>query len=299
MSRAPGSPFQRLDRFMALDGGPDAPWVLFGLPMDFTASFQPGSRFAPPRIREASYALETYSPRLDRDLGGCPVEDVGDLELPIGNVATSLAQIGAAADGLMGAGRRFIALGGEHLVTLPLVEAVYRRYPDLVVVHWDAHADLRDHYLGERLSHAAVIRRVSEVVGPGRVYQFGIRSATAEEMVYARAHTHLHPEAVLEPLRRTLAQLRGRPVYFTLDVDVIDPAFMPGTGTPEPGGITAQEALEAVRLLDALEVVGADIVETMPLQDVSQRSAILAAKLVRELVLVTAGRPRGGDADAG
>jgi agmatinase len=292
-------PFARLDRFMALSGGPDALWTLFGIPMDFTASFQPGSRFAPPRIREASYGLETYSPPLDRDLVGCDVEDLGDLELPIGNVKASLDHIEEAASALVERGRRFIALGGEHLVTLPLIRAVHRRYPDLLVVHWDAHADLREDYLGEPLSHAAVIRRVSEVVGSGRVYQFGIRSATQDEMVYARAHTRLHPEAVLEPLREVLDELRGRPVYFTLDVDVIDPAFMPGTGTPEPGGITAREALDAVRALEGLDLVGADIVETMPLQDISQRSALLAAKLVRELVLVTAGRPEGGEGDGG
>jgi agmatinase len=285
--------FQRYDRFMAFDGGDDAPWVLFGIPMDYTASFQPGSRFGPPRIREASYGLETYSPLLDRDLTDCRLGDLGDLELPIGNVVESLAAIEAAADHLLARGQRWIALGGEHLVTLPLIRAAHRRWPELVVVHWDAHADLRDDYLGERLSHAAVLRRVTEVVGAGRVYQFGIRSATRDEMDYARTHTHLFPGAVLEPLRRARADWAGRPLYLTLDVDVIDPAFMPGTGTPEPGGITAQEALAALSELGGLNIVGADIVETMPMADTSQRSALLAAKLVRELALVVTDPRRG------
>jgi agmatinase len=284
--------FWRLDRFMAFDGGEQAPWVLFGIPMDFTASFQPGSRFAPPRIREASYGIETYSPLLDRDLVDVEIGDLGDLELPIGNVKTSLEHIETAARTILDRGQRWIALGGDHLVTLPLIRAAHARWPDLVVVHWDAHADLRDHYLGEPLSHAAVLRRVVEVVGRDRVWQFGIRSGTREEMAYARDHTRLFPGAVLEPLREARAAWAGRPVYLTLDVDVIDPAFMPGTGTPEPGGISSREAFLAIHALDGLNLVGADIVETMPMADVSQRTAILAAKLVRELALVVSGRPQ-------
>lgn len=279
--------FAKMDRFLGFDGDPEqARWVLFGIPMDFTASFQPGSRFGPPRIREASYGLETYSPRQDADLTDRSLADLGDLELPIGNVESSLDQIEAAARAIISRGQRFIALGGEHLVTLPLIRAVHAVFPDLVVVHWDAHADLREDYLGEPLSHASVLRRVTEVVGDGRVYQFGIRSGTREEMQYAHQHTHMHLHQVREPLAAALKRLAGRPIYFTLDVDVIDPAYMPGTGTPEPGGISSAEALESLLLFSGLNVVGSDIVETMPAYDLSQRSALLSAKLVRELALV-------------
>lgn len=282
-------------RFLGL-AGPEAEtrWVFFGAPMDFTASFQPGSRFGPPRIREASYALETYSWALDRDLSETPVADLGDLEFPFGNVGAALSRIEAAAGSLLAAGRRFLAVGGEHLVSLPLIRAVHRLYPDLAVVHWDAHADLRDEYLGERLSHATVLRRVAELLAPRSLYQFGIRSGTAEEAEYARAHTRLFPCSVFEPLQAVRDELCDRPVYVTIDLDVIDPAYFPGTGTPEPGGISAAEAFRALSLLGGLNVVGMDLVETMPLNDLSQRTAILAAKMVREALLTIAAAPDPG-----
>ena len=280
----------KADRFLGMNAEPDqAAWVYFGIPMDFTASFQPGSRFAPARIREASYALETYSLAQDKDLEDVAVADAGDLELPFGNVAESLSRIRQTAEAVLARNQHFLAVGGEHLVTFPLVEAMAARYPDLRVVHFDAHADLRDEYLGERLSHATVLRRVNELLKPGGLYQFGLRSATRAEMAYAKEHVHMHPHGVAEPLRRRLPELKGHPVYVTMDIDVIDPAFMPGTGTPEPGGISSAEAFEAVRLLSELDVLGMDIVETMPAQDISQRSAVLAAKMVREALLAIGG----------
>lgn len=276
----------RTDGFLGMTASLDAAqWVYFGIPMDFTASFQSGSRFGPPRVREASYALETYSWLQGRDLVDLSVCDGGDLELPFGNVAESLERIRSTASDFIARGQRIFGLGGEHLVTLPLIQAMIERYHDLVVVHWDAHADLRDSYLGESLSHATVLRRVAEKLQPGHLYQFGIRSGTADEARYAREHTHLYPFHVLSPLKQVLSELQGRPVYVTIDIDVIDPAFMPGTGTPEPGGISSTEAFEAIQLLSQLEVVGMDVVETMPMHDVSQRSAVLAAKMVREALL--------------
>jgi agmatinase len=280
------APFERTDHFLGMNTDfAQADWIYFGIPMDFTASFQPGSRFGPARVREASYAIETYSMAQDRDLEEVAVHDAGDVELPFGNVPKSLSRIAQAAGDVLSAGKRFFALGGEHLVTLPLVQELVKRYPDLTVVHWDAHADLREEYLGEALSHATVMRRVSECIRPGHLYQFGIRSATRDEVAYAREFTHLYPEQVLEPLKAILPELQGRPVYVTIDIDVIDPAFMPGTGTPEPGGITAREALKALRLFTSLNVVSMDLVEAMPAHDLSQRSAALAAKMVREALL--------------
>ncbi len=283
--------FYRTDRFLGMNSGwPAADWIYFGIPMDFTASFQPGSRFGPARVRESSYAVETYSWAQDRDLETLNIHDAGDLELPFGNVLASLDRIRDAADSVLAEGKRFFGLGGEHLVTLPLVEAVLKRYPDLVVVHWDAHADLRDQYMGERLSHATVLRRVAERLQPGHLYQFGIRSGTADEARFAQKHTRLYPHEVLRPLTEVMDELRGRPVYVTIDIDVVDPAFMPGTGTPEPGGISSQEALAALRALSQLTVVSMDLVEAMPAHDMSQRSGVLAAKMVREGLLAIAGR---------
>ncbi len=276
----------KTDRFLGLNAEfSQAQWVYFGIPMDFTASFQPGSRFGPARVREASYGIETYSLAQDRDLEDLLVADAGDIELPFGNVEESLHRIEETAKAVLDQGRRFFALGGEHLVTLPLIRSAVSRFPDLAVIHFDAHADLRDQYLGERLSHATVLRRVSEHLRPMHLYQFGIRSATRDEVAYARNATHFYPHQVLTPLKRCLDELKGRPVYVTIDIDVIDPAFMPGTGTPEPGGISSAEALEAVRLFSELNVVSMDLVETMPAYDISQRSAVLAAKLVREALL--------------
>lgn len=278
--------FSRTDRFLGMESSFEAAeWVYFGIPMDFTVSFQPGSRFGPVRVREASYAIETYSVAQDRDLLEIPIHDAGDLELPFGNVGQSLEQIMEAADYVLDHDKKFFGLGGEHLVSLPLIQAMVKRYPDLVVVHWDAHADLREDYLGQKLSHATVLRRVNEILQPRHLYQFGIRSATRDEVEYGKEHTHFHPHHVFEPLRLRLPELKGRPVYVTIDIDVIDPAFMPGTGTPEPGGISSSEALRALALLSELNVVGADLVEAMPAHDVSQRSGVLAAKMVREALL--------------
>jgi agmatinase len=282
--------FYRTDRFLGMNSAwQPADWIYFGIPMDFTASFQPGSRFGPARVRESSYGIETYSWAQDLDLEDLAIHDAGDLELPYGNVTASLARIQEAADQILTEGKRFFGLGGEHLVTLPLIQAVVARYPDLVVVHWDAHADLREDYMGERLSHATVLRRVAELLKPRHLLQFGIRSGTQEEAAYARQHTLLYPHHVLEPLTAVLDELRDRPVYVTIDIDVVDPAFMPGTGTPDPGGISSEEALSALRELSALNVVSMDLVEAMPAHDTSQRSGVLAAKMVREALLAIGG----------
>ncbi len=281
--------FHNSGRFLGmLSSWAESSWIYFGIPMDFTASFQPGSRFAPARVREASYAIETYSVSLDRDLEELSICDVGDLELPFGNVTESLNRIKTAARQIVADQKGLLALGGEHLVTLPIVEVLAEKYPELVIVHLDAHADLRDEYLGEKYSHATVMRRITEFIKPKNLYQFGIRSGTRDEIQLARSFGHFYPYAVRDPLKQVLSELRGRPVYVTIDSDVIDPAYMPGSGTPEPGGISSTEAFEAVHLFKGLQVVGADLVEVMPLHDLSQRSAVLAAKLVRDLLLAIA-----------
>jgi agmatinase len=259
--------------------------VLFGAPMDFTVSFRPGTRLGPQKIREVSSGLEEYSPQLDRELGEVPFYDAGDLVLPLGNVAACLQLIRQAAALIVDDGKIPLLLGGEHLVSLPAISAVHARHPDLAVVHFDAHADLRSDYAGEANSHATVMRRVLEVVGADNLYQFGVRSGTRAEFAYAREHIHSFPFAVTEALPAVLPELSGRPVYVSLDIDVVDPAFAPGTGTPEPGGCTSREILAAIHLLGQLDIVGFDLVEVAPVYDQSERTSLLAAKILRELIL--------------
>jgi agmatinase len=261
--------------------------VIYGMPMDYTVSFRPGSRFGPARIREVSIGLEEYSPYLDKGLEEIAYFDAGDLLLPFGNPARSLEMIGAYVRGLLADGKFPLGLGGEHLVSWPVIREVYGRYPDLALIHIDAHADLREQYEGEPLSHSTPIRKAAELIGGRNVYQFGIRSGTREEFAYARENLNQYPFDVLEPLRGVLPALAGRPVYLTIDIDVLDPSAAPGTGTAEAGGITSKELLAAVHAMAAsdIRVVGADVVEVAPVYDPTEQTQIAAAKLVREILL--------------
>jgi len=275
----------RRQRFLGASEDAGAPVVLLGAPLDVTVSFRPGTRFGPARIRDVSDGIEDYSPVLDRDLTQVPFYDAGDVDLPYGDPDAALAAIEAAVAGVAGTGRLPVVLGGEHLLTLAAVRAVHRVHPDLVVVQFDAHADLRDDYLGVRQSHATVMRRIGELVGFERLYQLGIRSGTRDEFAFGRARTRFYPLQLLEALDHVLPLLAGRPLYVTIDIDVVDPGFAPGTGTPEPGGITPGELLAALHRMRDLRVVGLDVVEVCPPQDASDITAVLAAKLVREAIL--------------
>ncbi|MFO2551086.1 agmatinase [Alicyclobacillus cycloheptanicus] len=259
--------------------------VLYGMPMDWTVSFRSGTRLGPARIREVSLGLEEYSPYSDRDLSDLTYFDAGDIPLPFGNPQASVQKIYDYVTSLYKANKFPLGLGGEHLVSIGAIRAAWEAYPDLRVIHLDAHTDLRETYEGEAYSHATVIRKVCEGLGPDRVYQFGIRSGTREEWQYAREHTHFYPFEVVRPLREALPSLANVPVYVTWDIDVFDPACAPGTGTAEHGGITAKEGLEAMELLGSLNVVGFDLVEVAPVIDPSEQTQILAAKLVREALL--------------
>ncbi|MBS3947374.1 MAG: agmatinase [Dethiobacter sp.] len=262
--------------------------VIIGAPMDITVSFRPGSRGGPQAIRSASPGLEEYSLYARQDLREASFYDAGDLLLPFGNVTRSLELIKEAVALLLEAGKFPLLLGGEHLVSLGALRAVAQKFPGLAVIHFDAHADLRTDYLGEAYSHASVMYRAHQELGVD-LFQFGIRSGTAEELAYAKQHTHFYPFHVLKPLREAEKLLRGRPVYVTLDIDVVDPAFAPGTGTPEPGGISSAELLAALPLLARLNVVAFDLVEVAPLYDPAGITAMLAAKVVREMVLAFSG----------
>lgn len=266
----------------------EAQTVIYGMPMDWTVSFRPGSRFGPKRVREASLVLEEFSPYLRRDLSEVRYYDAGDLPLPFGNPKKSVAAIGDFVGKILQRKKMPFGIGGEHLVTWPVVREVYKHYPDLAVIHLDAHADLRIHYEGEILSHATPLRKIAQLLGPENVYQFGIRSGTREEFSYAEGEKiHFHPFEVLRPLKGELPGLTGRPVYVTVDIDVLDPAFAPGTGTPEPGGITTGELLEAIHAIarSGVEVVGADLVEVAPAYDPTEQTPVVAAKVIREMLL--------------
>lgn len=260
--------------------------VLFGAPFDSTTSFRPGTRFAGPAIRGDSWGLETYSPYQDRDLTDCHIFDSGDLELAIGDSEKVLAVIEERAETILKDDKLPFLIGGEHLVTLGSIRAAARKYPDLHIIHLDAHTDLREDYLGVRLSHACVIRRCWEILGNGRIHQFGIRSGEKDEFEWAKSgHTSLHPFD-LEGLEETVESLQGKPVYFTLDLDVLDPSVFPGTGTPEPGGIdymTLQRAVIAV--CQNVCLVGCDVNELCPPYDASGVSTTVACKIIREMLL--------------
>ncbi len=262
--------------------------VIYGMPMDWTASFRPGSRFGPRRIREVSLVLEEYSPHLGRELGEVPFYDAGDIPLPFGNPGRSLEKIGRFVAEVLQRDKMPIGLGGEHLVTWPVVREVYKHFPDLAVIHMDANADLRTEYEGETLSHATPLRKIAELIGPENVIQLGIRSGTREEFEYAASSgIRFHPFEVLKPLVEELPALAGRPVYVTVDIDVLDPAFAPGTGTPEPAGITSRELMESLHAIarSEVKVVGADLVEVAPAYDPTDQTAVAAAKMVREMLL--------------
>ena len=264
----------------------DARIVLFGAPFDSTTSFRPGTRFAPHAIRSESFGLETYSPWLDRDLEDISVFDSGDIELCIGSAEKTLDQISERTATILADGKIPLMIGGEHLVTLGAFREVFKKYPDVHIIHFDAHTDLRDDYLDVKLSHACVIRRCHDLVGDGRIHQFGIRSGERAEWQWARAgHTDLHPFS-FDGLTEVVKGLGSVPVYFTIDLDVMDPSVFPGTGTPEYGGVTFMQLFEALKTVcGGCNIVGLDVNELCPPYDQSGASTAAACKIIRELLL--------------
>lgn len=258
--------------------------VIFGAPFDSTTSFRPGTRFASKAMRGDSFGIETYSPYQDKDLEDIAVFDGGDLELPFGNTVHVLEQIEEYTDKILEAGKLPCMIGGEHLVTLGAVHAVVKRYPGLHVLHFDAHTDLRDDYLGETLSHASVMRRIWELTGDGRIFQFGIRSGERAEFSWAKEHVFTN-KYNFNGLEQITEQLNGKPVYLSIDLDVLDPSVFPGTGTPEAGGVSFMELLNAVLTVSGLNIVGCDVNELCPVYDQSGVSTAVACKILRELLL--------------
>ena len=263
----------------------DADIVIFGVPFDSTTSYRPGTRFASAAMRNESYGLETYSPYQDADIQDCAVFDGGDLTLCIGDTGLVLEEIERAANCILDDDKLPFLLGGEHLCTLGAIRAVSRKYPDLHILHFDAHADFREDYLGVQLSHATVMRRCHELTGDGRIFQFGIRSGDKEEFRFAAEHATTQ-RFTFEGLEETIDSLYGKPIYLTVDLDVLDPSVFPGTGTPEPGGVQYMELQNAVcAIAERCHIVGCDLVELSPPLDASGASTMVACKLLRELLL--------------
>ena len=258
--------------------------VLFGAPFDSTTSFRPGTRFASKAMRSESFGIETYSPYQDGDLEDFAVFDSGDLELPFGNTQRVLDQIEEHTAEILKDGKIPCMIGGEHLVTLGAMRAVVKQYPDVHIIHFDAHADLREDYLEERFSHATVLHRVWDLVGDGKIFQVGIRSGDRSEFVWAKDHVFTN-KFNFHGLKEIVNQLQGKPVYFTLDLDVLDPSVFPGTGTPEAGGVSFQELLEAMVQVSHLNIVGFDVNELSPVYDQSGSSTAMACKVLRELLI--------------
>lgn len=260
--------------------------VLYGAPFDSTTSYRPGARFGPAAMRHESYGLETYSPYQDKDLTDIKVFDSGDMELCFGSSESALKDIEARAETILQDGKFPLLLGGEHLVTLGAVRAAARKYPAMHIIHFDAHADLRQDYLGAELSHACVLRRCHDILGDGRIHQFCIRSGDREEFTFAKTHTEMHKfdfsglEALAAELCRTQV-----PVYLTIDLDCLDPSCFPGTGTPEAGGVTFLQLLNAILTVSKTNIIGADVNELAPMLDASGVSTAMACKVLRELLL--------------
>ncbi|MEI7475603.1 MAG: agmatinase [bacterium] len=258
--------------------------VLVGIPYDGTCSFKPGTRFGPEAARVASIGLESYSPYQDKDLEDSAFYDAGELDLPFGNRDKVLDIIYTCAKETLSMDKKFVGVGGEHLVTYPVLKAYLEKYPDIAVIHFDAHADLREDYLDESLSHATVMRRITDHIGADSFKQVGIRSGTKEEFAWIRKNNTLLTS--LDEAKEVVQKFKNRPIFLSIDLDVLDPSIMSGTGTQEAGGLNFKEFIEWLKAFSSLNFVGADIVELSPAYDTSGVSTVTAAKVIREVLLM-------------
>lgn len=277
-----------MSHFIAFDKSfEDSNVVLFGIPFDGTTSFRPGTRFGPQAARNESFGIETYSPYLNLDMEDYSLCDLGDMDLPFGNTQRVMDDIYEFTQDIVQNHKKPLMIGGEHLVTYPVFKSIVEKHPETVVLHFDAHTDLREDYMGEQLSHATVIKRIWDQIGDGRIYQFGIRSGMKSEFEWAKSHTHLE-KFKADTLADVIKQIGNKPVYLTIDLDILDPSVFSGTGTPEPGGLTFREFMDAMVQLKGLNFVGADVVELSPHYDHSGVSTAVACKVIREVALLLA-----------
>ena len=282
---------RNIETFLGCDAEyADSQIVIFGAPFDSTTSYRPGARFASKVMRAESYGLETYSPYQDLDLTDFKIFDGGDLELCFGDTNLALNDIENFAQKIFADKKIPLMIGGEHLVTLGMFRAAVEKFPDIRVIHFDAHTDLRDDYLGAKLSHATVIRRVHDIIGDGKIFQFGIRSGDRPEFEFAAKHTRLK-KFNFDGLDKVIAEVADKPIYLTIDLDVLDPGVFPGTGTPEAGGVTFLELLNAaLKVIKDCNVIATDLLELSPPYDPSGISTATALKILREMLIAIAAK---------
>lgn len=265
----------------------DSDVVIFSVPMDATTSFRPGTRLAGNAIRVDSIGVEWYSPYRNMDLKDYKTTDIGDLDLPIGDVEAALDIVYETTKQILKDHKRPMMIGGEHLVSYPSIKATFEAYPNLHVIHLDAHTDLRESFFGRALSHATFMRHAHKFLGDDRIYQFGIRSGDKAEFEWANQGHITMRKFDFEGLDKVCEKLKNVPVYITIDLDVLDPSVCPGTGTPEPGGMQYKDLLWAFDQFEKLNhLVAVDMVELAPMIDPSGASTAVAAKSLRELVLL-------------
>lgn len=259
--------------------------ALLGVPYDGTSSFRPGSRFAPDAIREASYGIESYSPYQNKDLRDKKICDLNNIPLSFGDKELNFKIIDSFVQKIIYKRKKLVSIGGEHLISYPIIKSFTKKYKNLSIVHIDAHSDLIDSYRGEKFSHATVMKRVGEIVGFDNLYQLGIRSLNKIDLLLPHRDTQMHLFNLLKA-NEYIKKIGKSPVYVSLDLDVLDPSIFPGTGTPEPGGVSYKELIECILLFKDLNIVGADVVELSPHYDASGVSNIVAASILRELILI-------------
>jgi agmatinase len=301
LAARPGTLGSRAD---ARRGASPRPAAILGVPLDRTTSYRGGTATGPREIRAASWSLESYSPALGADLEDVSLYDFGDVALGGdgsdggGSLTADLEVIESAVADLAARGFLPVAIGGEHLLTLGAYRGVLRARglsEPPVLLHFDAHADLREAYEGETLSHATVVRRIAALTGGRNIYQFGVRSGEREEMRWGQANVNRIPGTLAGATREALRAVAGRPVYCSVDIDIVDPSHAPGTGNPEPAGPSASDVLEAVTAVataaavgpqgGGIDLAGFDLVETSPPLDPTGRTSVLAAKILREFLI--------------
>ena len=276
--------------FMSAQRGIDQCRVsLLGVPYDGTCCFRPGARFGPSAVREDSYGIETYCPQLNLDLEDINFADLGSLDVPLGDAKLTLDYIKDATDILLKNNLKPLIIGGEHSITSAVIKSIITNYPELIMIQLDAHADLRDEWLGSKLSHACTMKRCLEILPSKKIFQIGIRSGTKSEFLEMNNSKRLIQHTLGEnakSLEEALKSFKGRPIYLTFDLDWFDPSVMPGTGTPEPGGYFWGDFAAIINVIKSHNLIGADVVELSPKLDNTGISSILAAKVIRSLIML-------------
>ncbi len=262
---------------------------LYGVPYDGTTSFRPGARFGPSEIKNVSSGIESYCPQLNLDLESINFTDFGNLEVPHGAPEPVIEQVKYVTEYIYSLEAKPLLLGGEHSTTIGAIEGAIKHFPNLIILQLDAHADLREEWLGSKYNHACTMRRCLEILPSKTIFQLGIRSGTKEEIQEMKNKKRLINHIFGRPtdeLREVLKPHIGKPIYLTLDLDWFDPSVLPGTGTPEPGGFLWQDFSFVIDVLKNHNIIGADIVELAPQLDQSGISSILAAKATRSMIML-------------